>query len=509
MDQSAPSRAVRRCGAAVWRLARRSFTLDARSLAAFRIGIGLILVADCLLRTRDFRLMFGADGIFPPDTIRAFHGTAAKWSLALVDDAAWCGGGVLAAEGLAGLLLVAGWHTRAATVVGWAAVLSVIRRTSPATNAGDLWLACQLFWAMFLPLGAVWSRDARRRNDCHAPGAPAAACSIATGALVLQLAAVYLGAGLSKCNAAWLSGAAMSHALSIHDHGTSLGMMLARIDWLTRGLTWLIPVVEITMPVLLVCCPGVRVRTFLVLAFMLFHAAIWLTMSVGLFAAIGMTAWLPLVPGAVWDRGRLERGRLERDTAAVAGLGRTASAACGVAFILAVTSFLHGLGLLGSRPLPQAVSAGIVAGGLEQEWSMFGDIPAQEQWVYGRARLADGRVVDLLRGGRPLEPERPAGGFGSLPHHRWHKFFWILPRPGVRMFGAPAAAALARDWNARHDAAAQVRSLELRFATQSVTAPDATLRDMLVAAWPPRGADGEGNLERLLQSATDGPEATR
>jgi hypothetical protein len=506
MDQSAPSRAVRRCGEAVPRLARRSFTLDARSLAAFRIGVGLILVADCLLRTRDFRLMFAADGIFPPDTIRAFHGTAAKWSLALLDDAAWCGGGVLAAEGLGGLLLMVGWHTRAATVIAWAAVLSVIRRTSPATNAGDMWLACQLFWAMFLPLGAVWSVDARRRSDRHAPEAPAAACSIATGALVLQLAVVYLGAGLSKCNPAWLSGTAMSYALSIHDHGTSLGMMLARIDWLTRGLTWLIPVVEITTPVLLVCCPGVRVRTFLVAAFTLFHAAIWLTMSVGLFAAIGMAAWLPLVPGAVWDRSRLER---TSTNGAVAGLGGTASAACGVALILAVTSFLHGRGLLGSRPLPQAVAAGIVAGGLEQEWSMFGDIPAQEQWVYGRARLADGRVVDLLRGGRPLETERPAGGFGSLPHHRWHKFFWILPRPGVRMFGAPAAAALAREWNAGHDAAAQVRSLELRFATQSVTAPDATLRDMLVAAWPPRDADGEGNLDRLLQSAADGPEATR
>ena len=60
---------------------------------------------------------------------------------------------------------------------------------------------------------------------------------------------------------------------------------------------------------------------------------------------------------------------------------------------------------------------------------MFGEVPAQEQWVYGRAELADGSVVDVLRDGRPLETVRPGGGFLTLPHHRWHKMFWELPRP--------------------------------------------------------------------------------
>jgi hypothetical protein len=504
MDRLPQSHPVRRCGEAVRWLARQSFTLDARSLAAFRIGLGLMLVADCLLRTRDFRLMFAADGIFPPEILRAFHATQAKWSLALLSDARGCGAAVLAAEGIAGLFLAIGFHTRAATVVAWAALLSVVRRTSPATNAGDLWLACQLFWSMFLPLGAVWSVDAARRGSRPDQAAPAGACSIATAAVVLQLAAVYLGAGLSKCNTAWLSGTAMSHVLSIHDHGTSLGMMLGRIDWLARGLTWLIPIMEITAPLMLVLWPAARVRIALVIAFLLFHAAVWLMMSVGLFAPIGMTAWLPLVPRAVWDR--VQRRTVEGP---VEGLGTMATAVCGVAVAAAVTSFVHSWGLFASRPLPRPLAAAMVACGLEQQWSMFGEVPPQEQWVYGRAKLADGRVVDLLRGGRPLERERPAGGFGSLAHHRWHKFFWILPRPNVRVFGEPAAAALARDWNARHDAAAQVETLELRFAVQRAGAPDATLQDMLVAAWPPRSTSGAGNLERLLLSAGDQSEESR
>ena len=131
---------------------------------------------------------------------------------------------------------------------------------------------------------------------------------------------------------------------------------------------------------------------------------------------------------------------------------------------------------------------------------MFGAVPPQEQWVYGKAELADGRVVDLLRGGRPLERERPSGGFISLANHRWHKYFWILPRPRIRVFGPPTAAALVRDWNSRHSAAEQVRSFEIRFAVQGVGATDAPQQDMLVAAWPPRGPDGEGNLDRLAAS---------
>jgi hypothetical protein len=137
---------------------------------------------------------------------------------------------------------------------------------------------------------------------------------------------------------------------------------------------------------------------------------------------------------------------------------------------------------------------------LPQEWAMFGGVPAQEQWVYGRGLLADGSLVDLLRGGRPLEDERPAGGFTTLPHHRWHKFLWVLPQPRVRIFALPTAAALARDWNARHEGGRQVVALEIRFGIQTVRGGDGTIRDAILAAWPARSANGAGNLERFLDA---------
>ncbi len=494
MDASEGGRAVPlvpRLFGVIAAVARDSFTLDVRSLGVFRIGLGVVVLADSILRGRDVQLMVDADGFFPPDLMRAFHGTPAAWSIAFLDDAPGWGRAVVAAEGVAGGMLAAGIWTRFSTAAAWVLVMSVVQRTAPATNAGDLWLIAMLFWSMFLPLGTTWSVDALRRGE---RGQPAAARSVATAALVTQIATVYLGAGLAKCNASWLSGEAMQHALSVHDHGNWLGMAVARVGWLSAPITWAVVAVELVAPFILLAVPRPRVRAGLVGAFVLFHAAIWATMSVGLFAAIGITAWLALVPGSFWDT---RCGVSSRR--GVAGLGLPANLVCGTAAALAAISFAHFWGLLGRPPLPRPVSDAITALGVSQEWSMFGEVPRQEQWAYGRAVLADGEVVDLLRGGRPLDAERPDGGFWSLPHHRWHKFLWVLPRPRVSVFGPPTAAALARQWNQRHPPARQVRSLELRFAVRTLGARPAE-QDVLLGSWPPR-EHGAGNLERLLDAA--------
>ncbi|MBM4021206.1 MAG: hypothetical protein FJ284_03025 [Planctomycetes bacterium] len=489
------SHAARRIGLALRRWAAATLTLDVRSLAAFRIGVGVILVADCLLRTRDFGLMFAPDGIFPPQTLARYHADPTLWSLAFLHDAAWWGGVVLALEGLAGAALVLGYRTRWATMLAWVSLTSVIRRTSPATNAGDIWLACLVFWSMFLPLGLRWSLDARRGGAACRGTPPDRVLSVASAALVLQVAVVYVSAGLFKCNATWFAGSALAHALSVHDHGTALGALLVRIPWLVPPLQWGVLAGEIALPVMLVLLPSARVRGTVVALFIAFHATIWMTMTVGLFAAIGIVAWLPLIPAAAWTSGSAERH------GATASSGRAASLACGVALMVATCSFLHYVTPWRTRPLPRMLEATVNLLGLAQQWQMFADVPAQEQWVYGQALLADGSVVDLLRGGVTLERERPTGGFASLPHHRWHKFFWILPRPRVNMFAVSAASAVARDWNARHGPERRVVSLEIRFGMQPLRNAEAAISDTLVASWPARSPAGSGNLDRFLRDA--------
>ena len=51
---------------------RPATQLDRESLAAFRIAAGTILVADAILRCRDFWLFFSPTGIFPPGNLLAY-----------------------------------------------------------------------------------------------------------------------------------------------------------------------------------------------------------------------------------------------------------------------------------------------------------------------------------------------------------------------------------------------------------------------------------------------------
>jgi hypothetical protein len=211
---------------------RDSITLDARSLALFRMLMGAILVGDTITRTPFASVMMAPDGMLPPDLVRPFVGHPWSWSMALWCDQTWWNLLVLAIEGISGLLLAVGVATPTVTLVAWVAVVSVVRRTAPATNAGDVLLACLIFWGLFLPLGRVWSWDARRGAG-NWPPQPVR--GVATAALVIQVAAVYLSAGLSKCNDMWWSGDAVSYALSVHDHGTPLGDMIAARPALAQG----------------------------------------------------------------------------------------------------------------------------------------------------------------------------------------------------------------------------------------------------------------------------------
>ena len=69
---------------AVARWLRRACTLDLRSLAVFRVGIGLLVTADALLRSRDVSWMFAPDGMFPLAVLRRYLGDPCAWSLATV-----------------------------------------------------------------------------------------------------------------------------------------------------------------------------------------------------------------------------------------------------------------------------------------------------------------------------------------------------------------------------------------------------------------------------------------
>jgi len=174
----------------------------------------------------------------------------------------------------------------------------------------------------------------------------------------VQIAAVYLSAGLSKWNSAWLSGDAVATALSLFDHGTPWGDALSRHELICRVLTWSVLALEVLGPVLLVATGRPGIRLALIAVFGMFHAASAALMSLGMFAFVGLAAWLAVIPAACWEwaarRSRGGSGPWPPATAAVRQprTRRWERAIVAAALGIAGLDFLHDTTPWQAQPLP-------------------------------------------------------------------------------------------------------------------------------------------------------------
>jgi len=466
------------------------FALDVRSLAVFRMALGTILLADLAVRASDFWSMYGPDGIAPVEVVRPLLGRS-QWSLHLSSGAAWYQATLLAvAAALAGALVL-GWRTRWATIGSWLMLVSLHARMPLVLNAGDTMLRLMLFWGIFLPLGAVWSFDARRRAARSAAVGPRQSrltASWGTVGLVVQLALVYWLAGLGKWNERWLDGTALSDVFAFRFYGGPLGTQLLEFPTLVRWLDLATLALEIVGPCLLfVPWKQDRVRVGLVIAFVAFHLGIAATITVGLFPWVGIAAWMAIVPGWVWDRlaaGR-KTGEVERsvvppltpprhgESQATFERGRFKPACCTAAIVVIVYwNFVDLTKLRAPAPIHAVVQRIGAVTGLRQSWQVFARPPKFDALFVYQGRLRDGRLVDLYTG-RPLaEGSHAALAPNELPNHRWRKLHLRMLPKSAGGYRKSLADYVCRQWNATHEPEEQAVRVDFYCLRRPVAATD-------------------------------------
>jgi hypothetical protein len=163
------------------------FALDTRSLALFRIGLGLLVVIDATGRFSDLTVFYPTLGAVPRALVDELRGDSVPLSPYLLNGSAPFAGSLLTLHPLAGLCLLAGYRTRLATAVAWLLTFSIQHRNLLVENFGDLVLRLLLFWSLFLPLAERASLDRRHARE------PAARSfqSFGSAAFVVQIACVY------------------------------------------------------------------------------------------------------------------------------------------------------------------------------------------------------------------------------------------------------------------------------------------------------------------------------
>ena len=312
---AAPAKAAKLCPAAppaslLRRLLdylRNAYSLDLRSLALFRIGLALVLLGDLFVRSFDLTAFYTDWGVLPRAALLEKFSPADRFSVHLLSGQPTFQVALFLTAGVFALMLLFGVRTRFAAVASWFMVVSLQNRNPEILQGGDVYLRLLAFWAIFLPISAVYSVDsalvpAEKAARTAAP--PSRHFSVPGVALMLQIAFVYTFSVLLKTGSAWRGEAsAVYYALSIQQMSTPVGHFLLHFPKLLPWLTRLTLLHEGSIPVLILFPLFFGpVRTLGVLLIFALHFALGITIRLGHFPWIAAMAALPLLPSWFWER---------------------------------------------------------------------------------------------------------------------------------------------------------------------------------------------------------------
>lgn len=415
---------------------KRSFlelgSLDARSLAFFRISLGALIVIDVALRLIDLRAFYTDFGVLPRAVVIEKHNPIAHFSLLMSSGASWFQAVVFLLTAVSGACLALGYRTRVAAVAAWVLLVSIQHRNPVILQGGDVLFRIMVLFAIVLPVSNVWSVDARsKRADPIRP-------SLLLFAYVAQIASVYIVTGMAKYkNVEWRDGLGLAYSLWLQQYTTWAGDLIGTLPIpVLRALSTGTLAIEIVLPLFLFLPWRVsEIRNICIAVMMLFHLFILFTLKVGLFTLISMIAWLPLLTAGFWQAiaSRVRGSRLARLIAVPAAAGHRASSrwrragtqAVGGLFLLFLVvwnSANISSGLKSSLRPPWLTHAAFFFG-IDQSWEMFSRPITADGWFMIPAVRADGTTVDLFSGEEYSGPRRPDSISASFPGDRWRKYW--------------------------------------------------------------------------------------
>lgn len=438
------------------------FGIDIRSLALFRIGLGLILLGDLFLRLQDLNAHYTDDGVLPRDVLIAnligswnisLHLITGSWQIQLV---------LFVLAAIFGVALCLGYKTKLATILSWFLLISLHSRNPMITQGGDFVLRLLLFWAMFLPLNGCWSLDHWLKGKKPFSNQ---IVSAATVALLLQICFIYWFSALLKTDDSWRrEGTAVWYALSIEQLSTSFGIVLLQYPALLKILTFATLYLEAFGPFFAFSpfwTGPLRFATALI--FMLFHlVGLNFTLELGLFPYVCAVAWIVFIPEWFWNLVfKQTANKLE-----ITWKAGWVTNGLAVFFLFDIFSGnLRSLGL--STPQIQALDSLLK---IKQNWNMFSPYPYRvDGWYVIPAKLRDGTEVDLFNNGNPLSWEKPPIISATYKNDRWRLFMMNLFDDDDEAILLPYARYLCREWNKSHSFDKQLLSFDIAFMKKTNT----------------------------------------
>ena len=528
------------------------FGIDVRGLAAFRIGIAVLLLIDLANRARFLTAHYTDSGLVSRSLMIP---NMKSWSVSLY----WLNGSMpfvaimFLIAAVFALMLLVGYRTRLATIVSWMLLVSLHYRNPLVCHAGDHVLRLLLFWGMFLPLGIAASVDSRLSRDGEGNNPRQVVLSLGTLGLLLQVVFIYVFSALLKTSSVWYpDGTALYYALNLDRLTMPLGRWLLNFPELCRLLSLGTIGLEMFGPAIAFIPFGTKYfRTLAVLLFAGFHLGMAMMMCLILFPYVCIAAWIVFLPPWFWDKMSATRfgellvriqetvvdrcagwidSRAQRDsllawkpapyrqrisTNVLAGLCLLYVFGWNIHSVTKKNPTFSFSRAAEKLRLSETVKDG-VAGigsllGVSQGWIMFSPYPPREDgWWIVAATSTDGSQVDLYRGGREISWDKPASVSAEFTSHRWRRYVMSLWSGRQRYHTPHYARWLRNEWDAAHDEGQHIASMEIYFMMEYTRPPGEPPLNakLLVYRWNKTGksrlvsyADNKREYRRLLKQA--------
>ena len=222
---------------------REWFSVDVRSLAVFRMATALLILADVAVRVRDLEAHYADSGLVSRELLYRTSWQSGYWSVHALSGEIWFQGGIFALTAIFAVMLLLGYQTRFAAIASWILMASLHTRAPYVMQSGDTLMRLMLFWGIFLPMGAVWSVDSKRRGGGPVPGR---VLWLATFCILMQVCVVYWFTMALRLPSTvwWPDGRALWMALMIDAYTSDLGRMLLALDGVLVPLTLVACIVE-------------------------------------------------------------------------------------------------------------------------------------------------------------------------------------------------------------------------------------------------------------------------
>lgn len=439
----------------LWAFWRPAFALDLRSLAVFRIALGLLLLVDLGSRLVNFSGHYTDRGVMLVESAVDFSGAVVLFPLHRIH-----GGdlwqlslflfGILFALGI-----VLGLRTRFCLVGGWVIVNAVQARNPLVLYGADTHFVVILLWSCLLPLDRCWSWTSWRSGRAQSHRIQ----SVASAAYVLQIGVLYWFSFISKSGETWWSGDALGIVLQLDAYVSDAGRALAAHSGWLAPLNWMTLIAEALAPILLLGpFRWMRLSAVGLIACLQLGFAIF--MDLGLFPSVSLIALIPLV----WLRRDPTRVHVEPQSDKPPPSVPWTECFAGALLIgmllwnISVSQVAFQRTRLKAR-LPDSVVWMAEVFRLDQSWSMFSpDPPIEDGWLVVEAKLRDGRLIDLLTSDF-VSWAKPDSVTHRLGGDRWKAYLLNLVQRNLSW--KPTVRYWIREWNLQNPDSASVEAVRV------------------------------------------------